>query len=475
MKDPKHLKNGEKIIFGLGDFYGGGAQALIGVLYFYFLTQIIGINAFWAGTIVLVSKIWDAVTDPLMGVISDNTRTRFGRRRPYIFLGGILLVGTFALLWAPIGSWASDSWKIAFAMITYIWYSTVSTIINVPYSSMSAEIAIEEKERNSANVIRLIFSTVATAIGTLVPSIILGFLKDGTITLTTFYLIISIGFGLLFTVPLLLIGFFTRERVEFSKKKEKFDIKNFVRPMKVKGFRQLVGMYVSQSISMDILSNGIMLYAIYCFSPSASSTIFLGIFIAIQLLMFPIINVLVNKIDKNKIYYFGIPLALVGILGVTLYPSNWPIIGAYAATAVLAIGFAGAQLTSWLIFPDAVDAGELTFGTRNTGSFSGIMTFCRKMSSAIAIWLFGLVLSLTGYVKSEDTQPESAKWGIRIVMLVGFFLLMTAGYFIARKFVLTHENTKKTRKFLELQREGKLAEISPEDKIEYDDLLKKIV
>lgn len=74
----------EKLIFCAGDLFGGGGQSIISVLYLIFLTNIVGLNPAWAGTVLMLSKLWDAVSDPLMGVISDNTRTRLGRRRPYI-------------------------------------------------------------------------------------------------------------------------------------------------------------------------------------------------------------------------------------------------------------------------------------------------------------------------------------------------------------------------------------------------------
>jgi len=473
----KQMKKGEKLIFAWGDFFGGGAQSLIGVLYLIFLTDVIGLNPAWAASAILISKIWDAVSDPLMGVISDNTRTRIGRRRPYIFGGGLLMILAFAIMWMPVGGWEEDAAKLTFAIASYLFYCTISTIILVPYSSLSAEITTDPKERNSVNVLRLVFSTVATAICTLVPSLILEAYKAGSISVDTFYLVVGIGFGVLFAIPLMLIGIFTRERVKLPDSHSVFHVTTFVKPLKVKAFRGLVYMYLAQSMSMDILGTGIIYYALYV--AHGSSTVFLGIFIGIQLLLFPVINTLVNKIDKKKIYYFGLPLAVLAFIGVGAYPSDWPVFGAYILTGLTALGFAGAQLMSWIIFPDAVDAGELKLGERNTGSFSGIMTFTRKTASAIAIQIFGIMLAAFGYVKPTDdvplpVQPDSALLGIRLAMTVSFVVLMTAGFFIARRYILTHKLSDRIRNMLKIKEAKGMENLNEEEKQEYDALVMEI-
>ena len=88
----KSMKRGERGFFAAADFYGGGGMALINVLYLVFLTNVVGLAPALAGTVVLISEIWDAISDPLMGVIGDNTKSKMGRRRPYILVGGCLLV-----------------------------------------------------------------------------------------------------------------------------------------------------------------------------------------------------------------------------------------------------------------------------------------------------------------------------------------------------------------------------------------------
>lgn len=471
------MKTKEKLLFAWGDVFGGGAQALISVLYLIFLTDVIGINPAIAGLAILISKAWDAITDPMMGILSDNTRTKMGRRRPYILIGGLLVVVVFSLMWMPTTSWDSDFLKAGYAIVTFLLFSTVSTVISVPYSSLSAEITTNIRERNTVNIIRLVVSTVASAVCTLVPSMILEAYKGNEITLTQFYILVGIGFGLFFALPLILIGFFTKERIDLPLQKSVFELKAFVKPLQVKAFRGLVYMYLCQSISMDILGTGIMYYSIYV--AKGSPTIFLGIFIGVQLLLFPVINQLVNTVDKKKIYYFGLPLAIIAFIFVGVYPTNWPVYGAYILTGLTAIGFAGAQLISWIIFPDAVDVGELKFKERATGSYSGIMTFIRKGASAIAIQIFAIMLAVSGYVKATDAvpipdQPFSAILGIRIAMVGSFVILMFIGMVVARKYVLTNERSEAVRHFLKLRKEVEEASWSQTEMEQYQALQKEL-
>ena len=213
------MRRGEKAFFAMADLYGGGGQALIGVIYpLFFLVEVIGLSPYLAGLVVLISEFWDAISDPIMGIICDNTRTRMGRRRPFILAGGFLLIAAFALIFFPVG-FEGEMQKFIYCTVTYLFYNTVSTIINVSYSSMSAEISTVSSERDRANVLRLVVSTVGTAACTILPSIFTGMLDKGQITPMQFYLIVGIGFGIFFAAPVILCAVFVRERVEIPEEK----------------------------------------------------------------------------------------------------------------------------------------------------------------------------------------------------------------------------------------------------------------
>lgn len=465
------MNKGEKGFFAMADLFGGGGQALIGVLYFFFLTNVIGLSPALAGTVTLISEVWDAISDPLMGIIGDNTKCKMGRRRPYILAGGCLLVVAFALIFLPVTN-MTEGWRFVYCAATYLFYNTVSTMINVSYSSLSSEISKDSAERDSANVLRLVVSTVGAAVCTLLPSIVLDMYRNGQIDVMTLYLIIGVGFGILFAVPVILCAIFVRERVDIPEKKQKFQITELTEPLKIRPFRQLVGMYLGQALCMDVFSTGVALFASYVTTPKGSVTVFLGIFIAVQLCAFPLVNKLIKTVDINKIYRFGLPLSVVALIVFAIFGSNLYI--AYVCVFFVALGFAGAQLTSWIMFPHTIDAGELLYSKRQSGGCSAIMTFARKSSSALVIFLFSLVLEFTGYDKNLEVQELAAQNGIKYVMAGTCIIFMVFGFIMAKKYVLSKARNEKIQTYLALKRENKLSSLDADEQKELNELLEMI-
>ncbi|WP_185975642.1 MFS transporter [Tessaracoccus rhinocerotis] len=430
----------ERLTFAAGDVFAGGASSLIAVMYLIFLTDVIRLAPGLAGTAVLVAKLWDAVNDPLMGAISDRVRTRMGRRRPFILGGAVLLIPIMALLWLPFPVLDSQLGKMAWAMLSYIGYNTVQTVMAVPYASMSTEITTDYDERNKVNTTRLLFSTVASATVTLLGAWLFDQYRSGEIGLWPMYLAIVLGFGTVFMLVMLGVALFTRERAPIPPRAQRFEVRTFVAPLRTSSFRKLLGMYLSQALAFDIISATVLYYALYVVV-GANSQVFLGIFIGVNVIAYPIVTWLVGRVSKHRVYMRLIPLALVGAAAVAVFPGDGPVPLVYVFAFMLAAGMAGAQLMCWVMFPDVLDDAELATGQRNAGSYSGLMTFTRGIASAIVIQALGLVLQFSGYVapvtNEVPLQPDSAVLGIRLFMWIGITALLVLGWTIARRYPLT--------------------------------------
>jgi Na+/melibiose symporter-like transporter len=308
-----------------------------------------------------------------------------------------------------------------------MFYNTLSTVINVPYSAMSTEISIDYDEKTKVNTIRLIFSMVSSAISALVPTMITEKLQRGEITMIQFSIIISLVFGIFYCIPLVLAGLKSRERTEIPFEKSKFEVKTFIKPLKLKAFVYLLMSYLCAYSCMDLITTNVIFFADYGLKFSQSASLLLIVIMLSYAVMVPLISVLLSKgWAKPKIFRMGIPLYIIGIVLLCTYPSGapeWPI---YLYCVIIGIGTSGCQMIPWILFPDVVDVGELKFGYRPTGSFSGLMTFIKKSTSAIAIGITSLILGLsivgfkapitdytTGIVTKFD-QPDSAVWGLRL-------------------------------------------------------------
>jgi GPH family glycoside/pentoside/hexuronide:cation symporter/oligogalacturonide transporter len=266
----------------------------------------------------------------------------------------------------------------------------------------------------------------------------------GNLSILSVYFILVFVFGGVFTVPLILIGLFTKERTPYETV-EKFKLESFLKPLSVKGFRKLIVLYICQALALDMASAVVIYYGLYVVN--ISSTIFLGTFLGMQLLMFPLLYKLVSTVSKTKIYYFGLPLTILMSLGIAFFPTGGAPILLYVLVGLAALGFSGAQLMSWILFPDVVDLVELKLKERNTGVCSGVMTFIRTASAAIAIFIIGWVLELTGFITPtelvpEPTQPGSAILGIRFIFVLGLGILMLLAFLVSRTFKLTPDISK---------------------------------
>lgn len=458
MKDK--LSKRELLTFASGDLFGGGAQIIINFYFLVFLTDVVKIRPILAGIIILTSEIWDSISDPLMGILTDRTRTRWGRRKPYFLAGFFGILAAFFLVWYPISN-DSEMVRFFYMLFAYTLYTTVSTMVMVPYSAMSSEISTDYKERTKVNGMRLVFSQASSLICAVVPiEIVKAFANQNT-----GYMVMGLAFAFFFAIPFLLIFCFTQERVPMEEKSNKrIKFTDFIKPLKVRSFRSLILIYLFAFLAMDIVSVIFAYYMNYYLVRPSELNYVLGALLITQLILVPAVIKLSYRIEKSGVVRYSIVIWLGAILLMSLLQPDWPSWAIYLNAVFMGFGIVGCVVMPWVMFPDVTDIGELAFGSRNAGSFSGIMTFTRKSSSALGMFLVSTILEFAGYIKPETImvdgatetiymeQPDSFMLAIKIIILVIPFVLLLFTWIQAKRYPLSRVNAEKVAQYLEYQR-----------------------
>lgn len=473
MPTPPPITLREKLIFGSGDIFIGGSQVIMAFYYLRFLTDVVQISPALAGTVVLLSKVWDAITDPVMGVITDNTRTRWGRRKPYFVLAFFGILSSFTMLWYPV-DFDAEMGKFVYVLLTYIYFSTVSTVCLVPYSSMSSEISTDYEERNNINGIRLFFSQLSSLVAAVLPLTIVELFDDFTIG----WLVMAVIFAVFYAIPWLLMFVFTHERVPMTDEKSHFTLESFLRPFAVKTFRKLLAMYFLAYLAMDVVAAIFQYYMFYYLDRKDEANLVIGTMLITQIVLIPAVVTLANRFGKATVYRYSIALWLFGVCLMAGYRADWPDYAIYVVAAIIGSGVVGCVVMPWSIFPDVTDVGELRYGKRIAGSFSGVLTFSRKFSGAIGIFTVGVILELSGYLppvrEMQDghymevlqAQPDSVITALQLIVFLVPMVLLVPAFLTARTYPLDKSTHNRLRRYLEFQRGEERSSNLSEDELE---------
>ncbi|HPE68354.1 MAG TPA: MFS transporter [Thermotogota bacterium] len=485
MKKNEKVSLATKLFFGAGDIFGGGAFNIVNFFYAIFLTDVVKLNMVYVAPIFLIGKVWDAVTDPFMGQISDHTRTRWGRRRPYFLAGIGLIFLSFFLLWFPV-DFAGQGGRFAYVLGAYLFFNTVVTLVMVPYQAMTAEISLDYHERTSINSIRLIFSLGSSLVCALFPMMIVNrFSPD----VRTGYIVMALVFGVLFALPWIGVFAVSKERKEFQGGSRGFSLKQMiVQPLQIKCFRQLLWMFMAAYLSMDIVSMIFAYYMKYYLVKPNLLPLVLGTLLAVEILAIPLYAMIAKRTSKTRAYIIGSLVWSVGGVMVFFLPATAPSWTIFAMAALIGAGVSAAAVMPHTIFGDVTDVGELAFGERREGNFSGLITFARKLASGVAIALVTAILGWMGYLNpvetvengvrtvTEQVQPSGVLLAIRIVLAFVPIALLVVGIWAASRFPLDSKTHGELIAFLGKQRQkGKGKKTDPSSEAEREALVRKLV
>ena len=432
---PNQLSRRTKLLYGFGDTGFSLTHTIIGAYFAIFLTDVVGIAPSVAAVAIFVGRSWDYVNDPLIGHISDRTRTRWGRRRPFLLFGPWPFALAFALLWwrPPL---ETDLALAIYYAVAYVIFDTSATFVYMPYFALTPELTSDYDERTALTSYRMFFSIAGSLVAFTVPlAIIDTFIPENAPRVLTMGLI----FGFVSALPLLLTFFGTRERQVYMEQEQPQLFQSLRAAVKNRPFVFGMVIFLLTWVAVDILESTLLYFVKYIAQREPESDLIMAVIFITGILALPFWEWASRRWDKRWAYAAGIAFwAVVQLVMITVGSSTGlPLILFLCVLAGIGVG--AAHVIPWSIIPDAIEWDELQTGERHEGMFYSLITLMQKVASSIAIPLVLLLLDVTGYVPNSAQQPPGALLGIRIVIGPIPAALLCAGILFAIFYPLSRE------------------------------------
>jgi sugar (glycoside-pentoside-hexuronide) transporter len=446
---PRTLSVPRKIVYAAGDHTVNLSLSALALFYLFFLTEVAGLRPALAGAVPLVGRVVDACFDPVMGRISDQTRTRWGRRRPFFLLGALPFGLTFAWMWSE-APFASQGAIFAWYASAYLLHCLIMSVLSVPYLALLPEMARGYDERTSLNT----FRSAAAVMGTLVVA---GTLRP----LAEAFGGGSGGFaraGALLAVWVALPWFFVY-RVTFERndapQAAETPFLGAVRSLARHGsYRVLCALFLCARAAVDIVGAMFLyFFASWLARPDDFEPALLGMLVCVVASLPFWLNA-ATRTDKRTLFVIGC-VWWIGIQCVLfLATPEWPRWTMFVIAAVAGVGYAVADLMPWSMLGDVIDEDELASGERREGLYNGLFTFLRKLGGAAGVFLAGVILDLAGFVKGAPEQGPTALLAVRALTALVPACLLAIAAFIALRYSLGRARHVEIRAALDARARG---------------------
>lgn len=441
-----------RVVYGSGDWSLSSFNTFRQIFYAAFLTDVVMLDPRLASIAALVGVAWDSVNDPVLGMLSDRVRTRWGRRRPFLLLAavpfGLAFVG---LWWAP--PWESQVAKAVHVGLAYVITDTLQTLVSVPYYALTPELTPDYDERTSLTAWRMLFNLGASlAVALAAPGIVDGALAAG-LTAQQGYLLVGALFGLLGAIPPIAIALTVRERASATAEEAPPVLEILRGAWRNVPFRALTVLHLFNWITFDLVGLMIPFFVTWQLSggdPLARvlglpvESAMLGSLLVVSIPALPLWTAVAARFGKRTAYLVAMAswaLVQLGILA--LGPHDYGL--AVAICALAGVGVAAAHVIPDAMLPDVVDEDELLTGRRNEGVYYGARNLFRKAAGAIAVFLALQLLGWTGYGAGVDAQPESAMRAIRFLTGPAATVLLVGAMVAAWVYPMTRERHDRVR------------------------------
>lgn len=423
-----------KILYGSGDLGFSLTSTILGAYFAIFLTDVVGITPGVAAIAIFIGRSWDYINDPLIGHLSDRTRTRWGRRRPFLLFGPLPFALAFTMLWYR-PPWEHTLPLAIYYALAYVLFDAAATFVYMPYFALTPELTSDYDERTALTSYRMFFSIFGSLVAFTVPLMIIGSFNPENAPR-----VLTMGalFGIISAIPLWLTFVGTREREAYMEQAPPRLLQSLRAALKNRPFVFGMVIFLLTWVTIDILQATLLYFIKYIVRQEAHNDTIMATIFVTALLALPFWEWASRHWDKRRAYAAGIAFwALVQLVLITLTPATaLPVLLFLCVLAGIGVG--AAHVIPWSIIPDAVEWDEWHTGERHEGMFYSLITLMQKVASSIAIPLVLLLLELTGYTPNAAQQPASALTGIRLVigplpaLLLGIGIAFALSYPLSR-------------------------------------------
>jgi GPH family glycoside/pentoside/hexuronide:cation symporter len=463
--------NLERLAYGAGEL--GPAMAGSTIIFFQlvFLTDVAGMDPGLAGSVLLVARIWDAVNDPLIGWLSDNTRTPWGRRLPWMVVSALPFSAFFMMFWLVpefAGTEATQWSGFAYYLLVAVLFSTFSTALALPHASLTAELSRDYDERSRLTAYRMGFS-LAGSVGGLVAALLVFQLLKGA-PKTTQYAVFGASIGVIGLVAVLfcLAGIW---KIVISRDIQRLRRQSAdelaARPLPFreqvnlvlgnKPFLLVCGIYLCSWLSMQFTATILPFYTQSWLRLSTTTFHLLALTVqTTALCLMPFWGWVSVKIGKKPVYFIGMSFWLIAQAGLMfLQPGAAAIL--FIMAFVAGFGISVCYLIPNAMLPDVVEYDELKTGRRREGVYYGTCIFIQKGALAIGTFIVGQLLALSGYIPSgpddlAPQQPEKALLTIRLAIGPLPALALAVGMVLTALYPVTRESHRRVVEEIDARR-----------------------
>lgn len=449
-----------KLAYGAGDLGPAITANILAFFLLFFFTNVAGLNAGLAGSVLLIGKIWDAVNDPIVGMLSDRTNHRWGRRLPWMLWGAIPFGIFFFLEWVVpqfSSNPTANQWGLFwYYVIISLLFNTAYTAVNLPYTALTAELTQDYNERTSLNSFRFTFSIGGSILSLILAQIIFAVVKspDGSGAASTLqYAILGAVCAVISVLPLYWCAFGTRDRVLAAERQRIATSDSeaslpFAEQLKIafsnRPFLYVIGIYFCSWLAVQVTAAIIPYYVVNWMQLSEAQ--FIQVTLAVQgtaLIMLFVWSAISDRVGKKAVYFMGMGFWVIAQAGLFfLQPGQVALM--YGLAVLAGFGVSTAYLIPWSMVPDVIELDELQTGQRREGVFYAFMVLLQKMGLAIGLFLLGVGLEWAGFQERLPgqplpQQPESALSAIRVAIGPLPTLALLLGLVLAYFYPITRE------------------------------------